>query len=70
MQQQQPMQQQQQAWEVPWQDQVRGNPQAEYAAIAQARSGAAADANFALVDLLSSSRSGDSATPSISNVSM
>ena len=41
-QQQLPGQQQQQAWEVPWQDQVRGNPQAEYAAIAQARSGAAA----------------------------
>ena len=41
-QQQLPGQQQQQAWEVPWQDQVRGNPQAEYAAIAQARGGAAA----------------------------
>ena len=27
-QQQLPGQQQQQAWEVPWQDQVRGNPQA------------------------------------------
>ena len=41
---QQPLlrQQQQQAWEVPWQDQVRGNPQAEYAALAQARGSAEA----------------------------
>ena len=41
-------QQQQQAFEVPWQDQVRGNPQAEYAALAQARGSAEAGVGGAM----------------------